>query len=334
MLHMKSRDLIVIGASIGGIETIPTLLAQLPDGFPAAVLIVQHVSPGRENRLAALFTRSCKLPVVDAKDKEPIQVGHVYLAPPDHHLLVVEGHMRVGRGPRENRSRPAVDPLFRSAAVTGRNRTIGVILSGSLDDGASGLDHVHQCGGTTVVQDPNSAIHPGMPTAALKATPVDFVVPIGAMGALLKKLVEEVPPPAPEVPPQIALEARMTERALEPGGQEDNVLRTREMGDLTAYTCPDCGGPLWQMSGQNRFRCHVGHAYSVDSLLCEQDAQLEYALWAAVRSLEARHKMLETLAQSEESRAIDRQSRYREDAQESQDNAKRIREVLMQFSRH
>ena len=117
MFFMRSRDLVVIGASIGGIETIPTLLAQLPDGFPAAVLIVQHVSPGRENRLAALFTRSCKLPVVDAKDKEPIQVGHVYLAPPDHHLLVVEGHMRVGRGPRENRSRPAVDPLFRSAAV-------------------------------------------------------------------------------------------------------------------------------------------------------------------------------------------------------------------------
>lgn len=330
---MTRRDLVVLGASNGGVETIRRLLAQLPSDFPAAVLMVQHRSPSRESGLAAIFARSCALPVAEAKDKEPIRVGHVYLAPPDHHLLVSEGCLRVGRGPRENRSRPAIDPLFRSAAYIGRNRTIGIVLTGSLDDGAAGLNHVHLCGGVTIVQDPKTAIDPGMCLQALQATPVDYVVPLEAMGALLERLVRETVPPAPEVPAQIALEASMTERALDAGGQDDNMLHTNEMGQLTAFTCPDCSGPLWQMSGQNRFRCHVGHAYSVDSLLCEQDSQLESALWAGVRSLEARQKMLEALAQSEEDRGIDRPHGYREHARESKDYASRIRELLLRFSR-
>ncbi len=330
---MINRDLIVIGASIGGIETISRLLGQLPKDFPAAIMVVQHISPGREHRLAELFGRSCALPVIEAQDSQVIQVGCVYVAPPDLHLLVVGDHLRVGRGPRENRSRPAIDPLFRSAAACGRNRVIGVILTGSLDDGASGLDDVHQCGGVTVVEDPQSAIHPGMAIAAMRATLVDHVVPIEAMGRLLEELVREPAPPAPAVPAQIAMEASMTERALDPAGQNDNMVRTEEMGQLTPYTCPDCGGPLWQMGGQERFRCHVGHAYSVDSLLCEQDSQLEFALWAAVRSLEARHKMLENLALSDERRGPVHASRYREDGLESQEYARRIRELLMRFSR-
>ena len=330
---MTRRDLVVIGASNGGVETIRRLLVQLPANFPAAVLIVQHRSPVRESGLAEIFARSCSLPVTEARDKEPILPGRVYLAPPDHHLLITVGCLRVGRGPRENRSRPAIDPLFRSAAYIGRNRTIGVVLTGSLDDGAAGLNHVQRCGGITIVQDPNTAIDPGMCQRALQATQVDFVLPVEAMGALLERLVGETPAPAPEVPAQIALEASMTERSLDSEGQDDNMGRANEMGQLTAFTCPDCSGPLWQMTGQNRFRCHVGHAYSVDSLLCEQDSQLESALWAGVRSLEARQKMLEGLAQSEEDRGIERLHGYREHARESQDYACRIRELLLRFSR-
>lgn len=330
---MNRRDLVVIGASIGGIETIPRLLSQLPADFPAAVLIAQHLSPGRESRLAEIFDSGCALPVLEAKDQLPIQTGHVYLAPPDHHLLVADGLLRTGRGPRENRSRPAIDPLFRSAAFLGRSRTIGIILTGSQDDGASGLDNVHRCGGVTMVEDPARAIHPGMARAALKTTRVDYILPVEAMGEVLQRLVSEPAPSAPEVPPHIALEARLTERALYSKGHEENMARTSEMGQLTGYTCPDCGGPLWQMDGQARFRCHVGHAYSVASLLCEQDSQLESALWAAVRSLEARRKMLETLALSEESRGPKLPSNYREHARESQAYACRIRDLLMRFSR-
>ena len=153
------------------------------------------------------------------------------------------------------------------------------------------------------------------------------------MGALLKRLVSEPPPDAPEVPVQIALEARMTEKALDSTGQDDNMTLTNQLGGLTAFTCPDCGGPLWQISGENRFRCHVGHAYSINSLLSEQDSQLEHALWAAVRSLEARHKMLETLAESEESRGITRKLGYRDHARESKEYAVSIRELLLRFSR-
>jgi len=167
----------------------------------------------------------------------------------------------------------------------------------------------------------------------LLAAPVDYVLAVEAMGPVLERLVGESLSDPPEVPAQIALEVRMTERALEPTGQDDNMVHTNELGGLTAYTCPDCGGPLWQISGETRFRCHVGHAYSIHSLLCEQDSELEHALWAAVRSLEARHKMLETLAESEEARGVNRKLGYRDHARESKDYACTLRELLLRFSR-
>lgn len=327
------RDLVVVGASIGGVDTICRLLQQLPPDFPAALLIVQHTSPAHESRLAALFARSCQLPVGEARDGDRPLPGRVYVAPADQHMLLSRNGLRVARGPRENRSRPAIDPLFRSAAVVGRNRTIGVILSGSLDDGASGLAQVHHCGGVTVVEEPNTAIHPGMSLAALRAAPADFVVPVEKMGELLTRLVSERPPPAPAVPTQIELEARLTEGALEPAARPEDASKTGELGELSAYVCPDCGGPLWQITGEDRYRCYVGHAYSLQSLVQAQDSQLESALWAAVRSLEARQKMLQKLLQTEKAPQGPGGRRYLEEAEQSGRYASTLRELLLNLKR-
>lgn len=329
MQSKLTRDLIVIGASLGGLDALPRLLAQLPVNLGAALLIVQHTHASSEGKLAGLLSASCPLPVKQAQDGESIVVGNIYLAPPDQHLLVAQGRLRVGRGPRENRSRPAIDPLFRTAAHIGRNRTIGIILTGLLDDGAAGLASIQRCGGVTIVQDPEDAQHPSMPLQALRANPADFVVPLAEMGPLLVRLCQEEPPPPPAVPDEIALEARLTERALGNSGHTDNPEATEQLGSISPLTCPDCGGNLWRMGKENRFRCHVGHAYSLDSLMSEQDEKLEHALWAAIRSLEERRNTLERLADTETPL---RPSNYRNRAQESGEYASRIRDMLMAYS--
>lgn len=304
---MFKRDIIVIGASAGGLEALKQLVAQLPSNFPAALFIVWHVSPKSPSLLPQILDRVCPLSVSHAIDMEEIELGRIYIAPPDYHLLVEPEHVRVTHGPKENRFRPSVDVLFRSAARSYGPRVVGVVLTGSLDDGASGLYAVKERGGKAVVQDPVDALFPSMPIAAMKVVAVDHCVPIIEMGKLLVHLtnetveVEEVNP----VSEQIDIEVRVA--------REDNALEMgiTKLGAFSPYTCPECHGVLMQLKEGNllRFRCYTGHAYTLNSLLAEVTQSVEDTLWDALRTIQTSEMLMthmaEHLRQANESEAAE-----------------------------
>ncbi|MBD2464437.1 chemotaxis protein CheB [Oscillatoria sp. FACHB-1407] len=287
---MLKPDIIVIGASAGGLRAFEILVSQLPPDLPAAVFIVWHISPDYPSMLPQILSRVTSLPVNHATDYEPIHSGRIYVAPPDRHLLVESGMMRLSRGPRENRFRPAIDVLFRSAALSYGSRVIGVVLTGSLDDGAAGLYAIKERGGIAVVQDPLDALHSSMPRAAMKAVNVDYCVPIAAMGALITDLVDK--------PILHQEEHAVSEQMdLEVGvAREDNSLEMgiMKLGDLSPFTCPECHGVLLQLKEGNllRFRCHTGHAYSLNSLLAEVTQSIEETLWDGIRTIEASEMLM------------------------------------------
>jgi two-component system chemotaxis response regulator CheB len=219
------------------------------------------------NRLNGHKALSCKL----ASDGESFKRGRIYIAPPDNHLLVKKSTVLVTKGARENRNRPGIDPLFRSAAVTHGSRVIGVVLTGMLDDGTAGLTAIKKCGGVTVVQDPKDAAYPGMPESALKNLSVDHCVPIAEMGRLLERLTQESPGKSKPIPADIRTEAKIAERVLSDVGQVNGL------GDQVPYNCPNCGGVLWEMESAavRRYRCHTGHSFTILSLLASQSEKIE-----------------------------------------------------------
>jgi two-component system chemotaxis response regulator CheB len=289
---MGGRDIIVIGASAGGVAALETLAAGLPEDLPAAVIVALHLAPGQSSALPAILDRAGPLPASHPDDGEAYQRGRIYVAPPDHHLLVRNGRLRLTRSARENLHRPAIDPLFRSAAVAHGPRVIGVVLTGDLDDGTAGLSAVKRCGGTAVVQDPRDAAHPSMPQSALKNVTVDHCVPVLEMAALLARLAGgAVTGPAPPVPATVKAEDCMIER------QQDDEEVLDRIGSRSTVTCPECNGTLWELSDDPvQFRCHVGHAYSPRTLMAEHARRLEDALWAAIRSFEESASLSERVA--------------------------------------
>ncbi|MFN8607130.1 MAG: chemotaxis protein CheB [Vulcanimicrobiota bacterium] len=321
------ESVVVVGASLGGIEALGEMLPCLPIDFPAPILLVVHTSSsGGGVYLSRVLRRVCSLPVLEARDGEKLQPGRVYVPPSDHHLLVQDGMLRVSHGPRENGFRPAIDPLFRSAAFYGRNLCVGVVLSGLLDDGAGGLLAIRQCGGQTVVQDPTEARHPEMPDNAIKMCQPDQILRITAIGKKLRELVCNPPPlSALEIPAPIAREVMLTQRAMGLLHHDHDIEAISQVGPLVPLTCPDCGGTLWQSS--EHLRCHVGHSFSLESLLVRQDHRLEEALWAAVRAFEEKRKTLEKISGGSS------QGLYQSRAEESQRYADRIRELLLQLDR-
>jgi two-component system chemotaxis response regulator CheB len=280
------RDIIVIGASAGGVEALCRLLAELPASLDAAVFIVMHTTPHGPSVLAHIFDRACPLKVTQAIDNEPIVPGRVYVAPPDLHMTLGRGRVRLARGPMENHTRPAIDPLFRSAALQCGTRVIGVILTGFLDDGAAGLVAVKARGGLAVVQDPDDAREPSMPRSALEHVEADHVVPLRGMGELLARLVgETVPQTAPHAAPEtLEIETRIATAESTAGEQ----ISVEKLGPPSPFSCPECHGVLYEVrNGQPmRFRCRVGHAYTAKSLITDQSTALEAALWMALRALE------------------------------------------------
>lgn len=276
MERAKGRDIIVVGASAGGVLALSELVASLPADLPAAVFAVLHVNPHCPSALPAILNRASALPVLHPKDGERIQAGRVYVAPPDRHLMVQDGQVRLSYGPAENGHRPAVDVLFRTAARAHGPRVVGVVLTGSLDDGTAGLAHVKQYGGLAVVQDPEEADYPSMPESALRHVAVDHVLPIAGMGPLLDQLARA---PLPE-PLPLPSEEEVEKSDLE--------IENEQKGVPSGLTCPDCAGVLWEkVTGTLvHFRCRTGHAFSPESLAARQAETLESALWAAVRSLE------------------------------------------------
>jgi len=290
-VNAEAERLVVIGASAGGIEAVQHLLATLPPDFPAAVMVVIHLGSGATSHLAEVLGRSGSLPVQAARDGQSLLAGQVYVSVPDHHLLVEGRHVAVRRGPHENRFRPSVDALFRSAAYNYADRVIGVVLSGMLDDGTSGLWTISQVGGVSVVQTPSDALYDSMPKSALALVDVDYVLPVSNIGPLLNDLVRQ-----PRPSPTLALEERMDSgelRRLEVEVQAaadtpSSGLEILKLGPLSPLTCPECHGVLVEVHEGRliRYRCHTGHAYSASSLAVGVGESVERSLYQAMRALE------------------------------------------------
>jgi len=323
----QQRDLVVIGASAGGVDALQELVADLPPEFPAAILVVLHVASTGTSVLPQILARKGALPAAFARSGDELQRGQLLVAPADHHMLVHDGRILLTQGPRENGHRPAIDPLFRSAARDRDGRCIGVILSGLLDDGASGLRLIKATGGAAVVQDPNDAMFPSMPRAAMAMTEVDRIAGAGEMAAALCALIEE------PVEHRLAHAGAATPADRARGGEDrveiEDPSATAELleGPPSSLTCPECGGALWQQEDgrELRFACHVGHAYSVGSLMEEQGRSLETTLWSSVRALEERADMHRRLARRT---STSRRLQYVERADEAEQHARALREML------
>jgi two-component system chemotaxis response regulator CheB len=291
--NSEKRDTIVLGASAGGIEALQRLLPAFSVAVEASVFVVVHLPADGNTVLDLILGRATGYRAAFATDGEVILPRRLYVAPPDQHLVISEGHVRLWRGARENRSRPAIDPLFRSAAIERRGRVIAGVLSGLLDDGAAGLLAVKRCGGLAFVQTPSDAVESEMPgrAAAALGEALDGALDAAALGARMAALVG-TPAPSVEVPPDLRLEMDMHL------GKVSGLDALSSGGPPSAISCPECGGPLWGiMEGRlHRFRCHTGHSYGVDSLLSDQHRQIEQALWAAIKGLEQRSQLLENLA--------------------------------------
>jgi two-component system chemotaxis response regulator CheB len=325
---VPAKDIIVVGASVGGIEALRTIAGGLPQDFPASVFVVVHTAPEAPGVLADILDRAGSLPAAFATDGERLQPGRIYVAPPDRHLIIEPNRIRLTRGPKENRFRPAVDPLFRSAAQVYGPRVIGVILTGYLDDGTAGLWAVKQLGGTAIVQDPHEALAPSMPASAMRQVRVDHCLPIGEIAPLLVRLTsapldEEG---AYEVPDEMDIEVKI---AKEHTALDVGVLK---LGEPSNYACPECHGVLLQLKEEKRvrFRCHTGHAYSVDSLLAEISEGVEDSLWNAIRSIEESVLLLRHMAEHlDESENGHTSEKFLARAKEAERRADVVRQAVM-----
>lgn len=323
---MANRDIIVIGGSSGATAPLKAMLRAFPPDLPATVFVVLHIPARSIGILATVASAAGPLPARQAEDGMPIERGHVYLAAPDHHLIIADGRIRLGRGPRENMARPAIDPLFRSAAMSYGPRVIGVVLSGLLSDGASGLNAVKRCGGAAIVQDPEDALADEMPRRAMEATVPDLTVPGARLGDVLSDLARQTAGPTLPIPPEIRIEVdiAMGERI------DSEVLR--KIADPAALSCPACGGVLSGLRSGNplRFRCQVGHAYTADALAKEQEGRVDEAMRVALRIIEERAELVTRMA--EEGRMSGRRAvaeMYEERAREYRIYANTLREAVL-----
>ncbi|HEY3728806.1 MAG TPA: chemotaxis protein CheB [Solirubrobacteraceae bacterium] len=314
MPETSQRGLVVIGASAGGVETLSRVVADLPADFPGTICVVLHIAPGSPSALAAILDRAGPLACRAAADGEPLEPHQILVAPPDRHLVIADGRAGLTLGPRENGHRPAVDVLFRSAATAHQGRVVGVVLSGTRDDGTAGLSVIKAHGGSVIVQDPAEALYPGMPTNALAHVRADAVVPSSQVAETVVRMLSENPivPPTPFDNPG---------HGANPGATAAPVVSV----------CPECGGVLSEHrdAGMTQWRCRVGHRYSPESLADAQGEGVEAALWAAVRALDDRQALLERMAAQLESRGQHRSARsFRRRATEAGKQAVSVREAM------
>jgi two-component system chemotaxis response regulator CheB len=324
---VPGHDLIVVGASAGGVEALLKVVGGLPPNLPAAVCVVLHLPAQAPSVLPAILSRANGPPAEHAVDGAPIERGRIYVAPPDHHLLVEPGRLRLSRGPRENRQRPAVDVLFRTAAHSYGPRVVGVVLSGALDDGSAGLVAVKQRGGVAVVQDPNDALFPSMPSSALSYVDADYVDVVAGIGPLLRELAGRRADDqgVGAVPDEMDREVEIA--AFPPEGTID----MEQPGVPASMGCPECGGTLWEMQNGHlvRYRCRVGHAFSPDSLLADQGDALEAALWSALRNLQEQATLADRLTRrASENGQLRARDRFAEQQRDASSRADVIRSVL------
>ncbi|MEV5714645.1 chemotaxis protein CheB [Amycolatopsis mediterranei] len=324
------RDVVVIGASAGGVEALCQTVRSLSGEFPAAVLVVMHLAPGATTALPQILTRAGPLRAVQATHAAPLTRGVIHVAPPDHHLLIDGGALMLSHGPTENGHRPAINATFRSAAVAAGPRAIGVILSGALHDGAVGLGAVVERGGLAMVQDPADALYPGMPESALACVSTEHVYPADVLGKVLDHVVRTAASTRPVEPPSPAL-------LLEDRIARDGVRRgavAEEVAAASGYSCPDCQGSLLEIGQQaGQYRCRIGHAWSAEALLAARDIELERALWTALRSLDEKAALARRMQHDAAGRGhAGLTGRYVNTARECATAAETLRRFLLSLS--
>lgn len=338
--QLAGHDIIVIGASAGGVEAVSAVVRALPADLPAAVFVVVHFPSWSRSVLPQILERAGPLPAAHARDGERIVPGRIYVAPPGLHLLLHESVVRLVAGPRENGAIPAVDPLFRSAARWHGRRVVGVVLSGNLDDGTAGLVAIKHRGGIAVAEDPDRALYDGMPRNAVATALVDHVLPVEEIGGLLAKLAATPVDDGPgggERPMNHTPGERMDGRMER---ESDIVeLQPRELeeddrpGELSGFTCPECHGALWEIQEGGalvRFRCRVGHGYSAEAMLAEQGRDVEAALWTAFRALRERAALCRRVADRMAARGQQGMAaRQHEEAADAEQRAALLRQVLL-----
>jgi two-component system chemotaxis response regulator CheB len=329
-LHGATR-LIVVGASAGGVEALTQLARGLPANFPAAILVVIHISPQAPSLMPDILNRAGPLPAEHAKNGESLRPRRIFLAPPNRHLLVKSGRLLLTLGPKENSARPAVDPLFRTAARAFGPWVVGVVLSGGLDDGTVGLLEIKRNGGVAVVQDPQDAPFPSMPQSAIHNVEVDHVLPLADIPALLAHLARH------PVPRDKGAAFMKNPRRNGDGPDISEVgtdaLKAHPLpGSPSAFTCPECGGALWELASDNllRYRCHVGHGYTAEALASAQVENLEDALWSALRALEEHAAMRRRMAtRASKGNLHSMADEYEQQAQATEARAATIRDLLV-----
>lgn len=309
----QTRDIVVIGASAGGVEALAKLVASFPADLPAAVFVVLHLPPGGAGLLAPILGRNSNLPTSFAENGEQIRKGHVYVAPPDRHLLIQRTKILLSTGPTHNRHRPGIDPLFESAANHLGSRVIGVVLTGFLDDGTEGIVAIQNEGGYTVIQDPEDALVPSMPRHALQRMKPDACLPLDKIGPHINQICRQ-------------------------SVMEMVIQKTENAKSFpTTITCPECHGVINEIQTENgtRYECQVGHSFTIHGLQNAQGDELERALWAAVRSLEEGAELSKRLAKRSETAERQHAARlYQENATRRFQHAKILRDLLEQWERY
>lgn len=324
---MLRHDIIAIGASAGGVEALTQLVKNLPGNLPAALFVVVHFPSYSISVLPKILNRSTSLTALHPKDGEAIQPGKIYIAPPDYHLIVQDGFVRLSRNPRENGFRPAVDVLFRSASRAYGRQVVGVILSGMLDDGTAGLAAIKARGGLALVQDPAEAPFEGMPRSAIEHVAVDRILKITDIASFLVQLTSEPVQEENTVSDELDKGSDIVaqEKKAWEQGQRPN--------EPSSLTCPDCGGVLWELHEDKliRFRCHVGHVYSSESLLAQQADVLDQALWSAIRALEEKAALARRMAnQAQAQNRWRSENQFLERAEEAEQHAALVRQVIQE----
>jgi two-component system, chemotaxis family, protein-glutamate methylesterase/glutaminase len=319
------RDLVVIGASAGGVQVLTRVARELPPDLRAAVCIVLHIAPGSPSMLATILARAGRLPCRPASDGERLRDGEILVAPPDHHMTVEDRHVRLTVGPRENGHRPSIDVLFRSAAAALDGRVVGVVLSGTRDDGSAGLAVIKARGGAAIVQDPNDALYAGMPASAIANVAVDAIVPAARIASTIASIVNGGDPPP-------------SEQAGNPGSRpaaapvpDPHSHPDPPAGRQVVEVCPECGGVLTERleAGVLQWECRVGHRYSPETLIDAQAEDVEGALWAAIRALEDRAALLKRMAEQAGRRGQPRSaSRFRRQANSAYEQAHTVRQAV------
>jgi two-component system, chemotaxis family, protein-glutamate methylesterase/glutaminase len=328
---MATRDTIVVGASAGGVQALSKLVADLPADLPAAVFIVLHIPADSPSLLPGILARDSHLAVAHAINGEEIKPGRIYIAPPDHHLLIERGYVKLVHGPKENLHRPSIDTLFRSAARAAGTRVIGVVLTGARDDGKAGMHWIKRRGGIAIVQDPSEALFPSMPLSVMQGVAVDYSLPLTEIAPLLTRLAHETVEDEWRYPvsDQVEIESRIAEQEME---SSELIASIEQLGKISRLTCPDCHGALWEINDSDilRYRCHVGHAFSAESLNEGQSQMLEVALWSAVRALEEQmmlaKRIVERARNSNQQRAA---KLFEKRAHEAEEHSSMIRQLLL-----